>query len=84
MYTGTDTRFLTTSSDRAPAQARLPQASLHDGLSRAKPPGDPTFINALVNGEVAPIPAVRGVASNRPGSTQWGHQIATRHDHCPE
>jgi len=36
MYTGTDTRFLTT--DRAPAQARLPQASLHDGLSRAKPP----------------------------------------------
>jgi hypothetical protein len=45
MYTGTDTRFLTTSSDRAPAQARLPQASLHDGLSRAKPPDRPRRVD---------------------------------------
>jgi hypothetical protein len=71
MYTGTDTRFLTTSSDRAPAQARLPQASLHDGLSRAKPPGDPTFINALVNGEVAP----KNEPARAGGTTRCGRRV---------
>jgi hypothetical protein len=30
--------------------------------------GDPTFINAAVNGEVAPIPAVPGIAMEPRGS----------------
>jgi hypothetical protein len=40
-----------------------------EGLQKG---GIPTFINALVNGEVAPIPAVRRVAGEAEGSTQSG------------
>ena len=66
----------------ASARPRLRQAACQgvgvarrndEGLQKG---GIPTLINALVNGEVAPIPAVRGTAIELQGSTLSGHSPA--------
>ena len=46
-----------------------------EGLQKG---GIPTLINALVNGEVAPKPAIREAAIELPGSTRSGHSLCPR------
>jgi hypothetical protein len=44
--------------------------------------GDPTFINALVNGEVAPIPDLPALAPQQGRSTLFGHYLRSKL--CPK